>query len=318
MQAPILVTGAAGFAGSHLVDLLLKEGAPVVAWCRPSGRAPHRDATSLEWHAVDVLDRGAVRAEIARTRPATIFHCAGAAHVAASWSDRSGTFARNILGTHYLLEALRREGAAARVFIPSSASVYKSSSAAISEDDEVAPESPYALSKLGQEIFATRSLKEDGIDIVFARAFNHLGPRQEPTYVASSIARQLALIEAGRTKALLEVGNIDAKRDLTDVRDTVRAYRLLVEKGRAGIPYNVCSGSAWSVRELVRQLVEKSGVRVEVRTDPARLRPNDAPLVLGDPRRVKNDVGWTPAIPLSRTLTDLLDYWRDAVHSAGQ
>jgi GDP-4-dehydro-6-deoxy-D-mannose reductase len=317
MQGPILVTGAAGFAGSHLVDLLVNEGTSAVAWARPGGRGPHHESPSLEWRAVDILDRDAVRREIARTRPATVFHCAGAAHVAASWSDRAGTFASNVLATHYLLDAIRREKCSSRVLIPGSAAVYKSSSFPISEGDEIAPASPYALSKLGQEIFAQRTLKDDGIEIVVARAFNHLGPRQEPTYVASSIARQLARIEAGQSKPLLEIGNVDAQRDLTDVRDMVRAYRLLVEKGRPGIPYNVCSGRACSVRELVRLLVEQSGVRVEIRTDPSKYRPNDAPLVLGNPARLRNETGWSPEIALSKTLTDLLNYWRDAVHSAG-
>jgi GDP-4-dehydro-6-deoxy-D-mannose reductase len=316
MQAPILVTGAAGFAGSHLLDLLISEGKPVVAWARPGGRPPHREHALVEWRTVDTLDRDAVRAEIARSGPATVFHCAGAAHVGASWDDRTRTFESNILATHYLVDAVRVKRRSARVLIPSSAAVYKSSTLPIAESHDLAPASPYALSKLGQEIFARSMLRVDGIDIVVARAFNHLGPRQEPAYVASSIARQLARIEAGQSKPLLEVGNIEAQRDLTDVRDTVRAYRLLVEKGRHGIPYNVCSGRACSIRELVRQLVQLSGVRVEIRTDSSRYRPNDSPMVLGNPTRLRNETGWSPEIPLSKTLVDLLNYWRDAVHSA--
>ncbi len=317
MRTPILVTGAAGFAGSHLVDFLARDHTPIVAWYRPDGRAPRSRPPSVEWRAVDILNRDAVEAEIDRAKPQAVYHCSGAAHIGASWNDARGTFERNVLGTHHLVEALERARAGTRLLIPSSASVYKPSPSALGEDAELAPANPYALSKLAQELFARQAEEPNGVDLVVARAFNHIGPGQEPTYVASSIARQIALIESGRAQPVLEVGNIDARRDLTDVRDTVRAYRLLVEHGRPRVPYNVCSGRACSVRELIRALVTMAGIRVEIRVDPARYRPSDPELVLGDPTRIQTELGWKPEISLTRTLSDLLEYWRERVRTGG-
>ena len=147
---------------------------------------------------------------------------------------------------------------------------------------------------------------------VIARAFNHVGPRQDPSFVASSLARQIADIEAGRHPPQLVVGNLDARRDLTDVRDTVRAYAMLAEHGRAGRPYNVCSGRAITIRELLDRLVARARVPIAVRVDPERYRPNDVPLLVGDPTRIRSEVGWEPQIPLEQTLDDLLEYWRSA------
>ena len=147
----------------------------------------------------------------------------------------------------------------------------------------------------------------------YLAAIYHLGPRQDPSYVASSVARQLALIEAGRTPPVIEMGNLETRRDLTDVRDTVRAYRRIAEHGRAGAIYNVCSGEAVAMRELVRKMVTRVGLPVEIRTNPALLRPKDTPLMLGSPRRIRQELGWAPDIPLDRTLDDLLEYWRRQV-----
>jgi GDP-4-dehydro-6-deoxy-D-mannose reductase len=146
--------------------------------------------------------------------------------------------------------------------------------------------------------------------VTIARAFNHFGPRQDPHFVASGFARRIADIEKGRWEPEISVGNLDAQRDLTDVRDTVRAYRLILERGQPARPYNVCSGRAITIRHLLDQLIARARVRVAVRIDPARYRPNDAPLLLGDPSRVREELGWTPEIPIEQTLDDLLDYWR--------
>jgi GDP-4-dehydro-6-deoxy-D-mannose reductase len=308
-MAAVLVTGAAGFAGSHLVDLLAPSDS-VVAWRRP-GRPSRRNGPDVEWQEVDLLDRAAVARAIAECRPAHVYHCAG--HVGQSWTDARETLAANVLGTHHLLDALRGAGIAARVLIPGSSYIYRQSDHALTEDDPIGPASPYGISKLAQEMLGRRAPVEDHQQVFLTRSFNHIGPRQDPSYAAPGFARQIAMIEAGRLPPTIEVGNLDAARDLTDVRDTVRAYRDIVAKGRPGVLYNVCSGKATKIKEVLDRLVAMSRVPVSVRVEPNRYRPNDNPLLLGDGTRLEGDTGWTPSIPLDRTLSDLLDYWRKEI-----
>jgi GDP-4-dehydro-6-deoxy-D-mannose reductase len=307
MPTTTLVTGAAGFAGSHLVDLLAHDGASIVAWHRPGG-APPRDVPGTRGEAVDLHQRDAVDAAIARAQPSAVYHCAGSAHVGRSWDSTEATFATNVRGTHHLLQALERAALPARVLIPSSALVYASAGEALTEDHPLVPDSPYGLSKLAQEMLGGRT--NGPLAVTIARAFNHFGPRQDPYFVASGFARRIADIEHGRWEPQISVGNLDARRDLTDVRDTVRAYRLILERGLPGRPYNVCSGRAITIRDLLDRLIARARVAVEVRVDPARYRPNDTPLLLGDPRRLRDELGWSAAIPIEQTLDDLLEYWR--------
>ena len=266
MPSPILVTGAAGFAGSHLVDLLAASGADVIAWHRPGGSPPREASAGVRWDAVDLLDPDQVQAAMARTRPGAIYHCAGAAHVGRAWDSTAPTFATNVLGTHHVLQAVERAGDGARVMVPSSALVYKSADEPLSEAHPLMPSSPYGLSKLAQEMLASRS---GGARI--ARPFNHVGPRQDPHFVASGFARRIADIEAGRWAPEISVGNLDARRDLTDVRDTVRAYQLILERGEPGRPDNICSGRAISARAARTADCPRGGGE----SDPARYRPND-------------------------------------------
>jgi GDP-4-dehydro-6-deoxy-D-mannose reductase len=307
MSGEVLVTGAAGFAGSHLVDRLVDSGADVVAWHRP-GHAPDRDLRRTRWQAVDLLDGEAVAAAIGRLRPAAVYHCAGAAHVGRSWDSTEPTFAANVRGTHHVLRALERAGVGARVLVPSSALVYAGADEALTEAHPLVPNSPYGLSKLAQEMLAARSNGPLGVTI--ARAFNHLGPRQDPQFAASGFARRIADIERGLWEPEISVGNLEARRDLTDVRDTVRAYTLILERGTPGRPYNVCSGRAITIRHLLDLLLARARVPVSVKVDPARYRPNDTPLLVGDPARLRDELGWTAQIPLEQTLDDLLEYWR--------
>ena len=306
MATPILVTGAAGFAGSHLLDRLTADR-PVVAWHRNG--APPSSGAHVAWQKVDVLDRISVADAIARVRPTTVYHCAGAAHVGRAWDDTTPTFEVNVLGTHHLLEALRRAGANAVVLIPSSAMVYRPSASPLAEDAALVPPNPYGLSKLAQELLASHA-SLDGLDIRIARSFNHVGPRQAPAFAASGFARQIAEIEAARRPPEIVVGNLDAEREATDVRDTVRAYEAIAERGPKRSVYNVCSGTPYRVGDILERLVARSRARVSIRVDPARLRPNDIPRLIGDPSRIERDLHWKPAIPLDQTLDDLLGYWR--------
>ena len=292
----VLVTGAAGFAGGHLVEHLRHSQNHVVAWTRQT---------------VDLLDRDRVRSAIRELRPAQIYHCAGMTHVAGSWRDTAQPLEGNVLSTEHLFDALRREGIRCRVLVPGSATVYAASSEPISEDGPIAPMNPYAISKLAQEQLALRAIEEDGLDLVVTRSFNHTGPRQAPDFVAPSMAKQIALIERGGLEPVIKVGNLDAQRDVTDVRDVVRAYAALMQSGRTGVVYNVASGVARSIRSILDALVSRSKVPVTIEVDQARMRPNDVPVVVGNYSRLKAATGWRPEISFDQTLDDLLNYWRE-------
>jgi GDP-4-dehydro-6-deoxy-D-mannose reductase len=310
----VLVTGAAGFAGSHLLDLLGQDPVRVVALRKPGiGADTQARYPDLQWIEVDLLDREAVRRTIAELAPIAIYHLAGSPHVGQSWKAATETLSINVMGTHHLLEGVRVEGLPSRVVVPSSAYVYRSADRALTEDDPIESTSPYAISKIATELAAAKASARDGIPVVVARSFNHIGPRQHPSFFASGVARQIALIEAGRLDPVIRVGNLDTRRDFTDVRDTVRAYRALAERGTPGRAYNVCSGVARPVRDLLDGLIAQSRVTVSVEVDADRFRPNDTPLLLGDPARIRRDTGWVPTIPLEHTLRDLLDDWRQAV-----
>jgi GDP-4-dehydro-6-deoxy-D-mannose reductase len=306
-----LVTGATGFAGSHLLEHLLEHEPHVTAWGHTGGRAlPETNAGDrVAWAAVDVTDADAVAASLARIRPSAVYHCAGVADVHGAWTDSARALRVNVLGTHTLLTALDRLGLNPPVVITGSALVYRPSSQALSEDSPLGPSSPYGVSKLAQEMLAESSTGH----IVVARPFNHAGPRQSASYVTSSFARQIAEAEAGLREPILRVGNLDARRDITDVRDTVRAYRMLIAHGHPRRPYNVCRGDAFRVGDLLESLLAHATLRVRVEIDPARMRPSDNPVVLGNPARLHQDTGWTPRIPIDQTLSDLLEYWRRLV-----
>jgi GDP-4-dehydro-6-deoxy-D-mannose reductase len=307
-----LITGATGFAGRHLLEHLLADDLPVHAWSNARGRAVDPALASdrrIEWRAVDLLDRASVRSALDGTRPAVIYHCAGFADDHRAWQDPVRALRGNVVATHNLLESARGLALDARVVVPGSALIYRSSSEAIAEDASIAPTSPYGVSKLAQEMIAAAS----PLPVMLARPFNHAGPRQGPWYVTSAFAKQLAEIEAGVSEPILRVGNLDARRDITDVRDTVRAYRALAEHGQPHRPYNVCTGRAYRVRELLDILLSLARINVTIEVDPSRLRPSDNPVVRGNPARIIEETGWRPAIPIEQTLSDLLAFWRTAV-----
>ena len=303
----VLVTGASGFAGSHLIELLAGR-AELVAWTRstPDGAQP----IPAKWQRVDLLDRDQVRQAIRDLRPTVMYHCAARP----TWRNPGATPPRHSRGTSsrrtISWTRLRRVGSRSRVLIPGSATVYSPSTSPIKETSPLAPASPYALSKLAQEQLALRAMREDGLDILATRSFNHTGPRQSPDFFAAGVARQIALIEQGLVDPVIKVGNLDAERDLIDVRDTVRAYELLVEKGEPGTVYNVASGRARPMRVVLQGLVQRSQLPVRIETDAARLRPRDIPVLVGDSTRLRTTTGWSPQISFDRMLDDLLSYWR--------
>jgi GDP-4-dehydro-6-deoxy-D-mannose reductase len=312
-----LVTGATGFAGGHLLDRLVAQGDHVHAWGhrslpRRSSEGAEAGSEAVTWTAVDLLDRPAVRTALEAARPSVLYHFAGFADVQHAWSVPARALRVNVIGTHNLLEAARELGFTTRVLVTGSAQIYRPRLDAITEEDPVGPANPYGVSKLAQEMTAAAS----ALPALLVRPFNHAGPRQSPSYATSAFARQIADIEAGRQDPVLQVGNLEARRDITDVRDTVRAYQALAEQGRPCRPYNVCSGRAYSMRELLDILLSHARVHVRVEVDPARLRPSDNPVILGSHARLTADTGWTPIIPIEQTLADLLEYWRRAAAAA--
>ena len=312
----VLVTGAAGFVGRHLLEALAAKNFRIVAWRRPSSAPSNTDrdtAQSIRWQEIDLLKYEIVRKTILELKPTRIYHCAGAASVHDSWDRTLNSLEGNILATNNLLQAVSSTGIQCRILITGSALVYRPSGQSIDENAPVGPVSPYGLSKLRQEMLAQQYV-EDGLQILLPRSFTHIGPGQSVSYAASSFAQQIARIEKQKAPPIIKVGALDAKRDLTDVRDTVRAYMRLMDHGKSGRSYNVCSGMAYPMRHVLRHLINLAKVPVTVTVDESRLRPSDNPLLLGNRLRIKDEIGWNPQISLETTLQDLLQYWRNVEH----
>ena len=307
MNGPVLVTGAAGFAGSHVIQALGRKD--VTGWTHHAA-PPDEIANLASWDRVDLLNRSEVQKAIARLKPSAVIHCAGAPNVAHSWRDTLTPLSANVLATHHLFDALRRTAVSCRVVIVGSAEVYAPSTAALTEQSPIAPSNPYGISKLAQEQLAFRAAREDGVDVIVTRSFNHTGPRQSAAFAAPNMARQIAMIEAGVAEPVIKTGNLEARRDVTDVRDVARAYIALLERGAPSTAYNVASGTVRAMRSVLDALVARARVKLRIETDAALMRPIDKPMVLGDATRLREATGWRPEVPFEQTLDDLLNYWR--------
>jgi GDP-4-dehydro-6-deoxy-D-mannose reductase len=280
---------------------------------RPGNRAR---ALGIEVLKADLGDASSVRQALEAVRPDRILHLAAQSSPQRSWADPAGTLQTNLLGLLHLLEGARSLSLEPRLLVVGSAEEYglvRPEDNPLREDQPLRPASPYAVSKVAQGFLALQYALSLGMHIVRTRTFHHTGPRRGEQFAESSFARQLAEIEAGRRPPRLEVGNLEAVRDFTDVRDVVRAYWALLDRGEPGEVYNVCSGQGLRLAELLDELRRQSGQDVEVQVDSARLRPVDVPVVVGDPSRLRQATGWEPCTPLSRTLRDLLDHWRERV-----
>jgi GDP-4-dehydro-6-deoxy-D-mannose reductase len=290
----VFVTGGSGFVGQWLQAHLLDNGDEVVA------------------PEVDVTDGDALRDAIARTAPEAIYHLAALTNVGESWGAPQLTFEVNAVGTLNLLEAARLVPAPPTVLLVCSAEVYGRVGAddlPLTEEAPLRPVSPYAASKVAAEYLGLQAFLAHGLPVIRVRAFNHIGPGQAPNFVVSSLARQIAEVELGGGGAV-KVGNLTPRRDFTDVRDVVRAYRLLVEHGTAGEVYNVCSGRAVAIDEIARVLLGLAGGDLRVEVDPERVRAVDIPVLCGDNSRLLAATGWQPAHALEHTLRDVLEGWR--------
>ncbi|MGH7742811.1 MAG: GDP-mannose 4,6-dehydratase, partial [Candidatus Eiseniibacteriota bacterium] len=248
----------------------------------------------------------------AAAKPDSIVHLAGQSSAARSFEDPEGTFALNALGTWNLLGAVRAEAASARTLVIGTSEVYgpQPEGSRVDEQMPFRPISPYGVSKAAADAFARVYAQENGLDVIRTRSFSHTGPGQLPLFVAPSFAQQIANIEAGKAAPVLRVGNLEVTRDLLDVRDVVRAYLALLERGTSGAAYNVCRGTGVKLTRMVELLIERARVRISVEIDPARLRPSDVPYLVGDPAAIERDTGWRAEIALEQTLDDLLAEWR--------
>jgi GDP-4-dehydro-6-deoxy-D-mannose reductase len=316
----VLITGVTGFAGRHLAAHCRAAGDEVHGLVRPgrAGAAP----PGIAAHEADLLRPDAVRAVLARVGPDCVLHLAGAASVGQSFGAPLPTWHANLLGTLGLLEALRLEGSPARCVAVSSGEVYgrvAPEDLPVGPDTPMRPVSPYGASKAAADVAAGQYRAGYGLQVVRVRAFNHIGPGQDPRFVVPSVARQIALAEArGQAAVEVRLGNLAARRDFTDVRDMVRAYRLLAERGDPDRVYLACSGRSLSIQEVVDVLAALARCEVRIVSEPGRLRRGEAPDLYGSPAQLTADTGWRPEIPLAATLADTLDWWRAAVTRAGR
>ena len=301
----VLVTGSKGFVGQWLLQHLEANGDEPVGL----------DAE------VDITDAAAIGKAVGRVAPDAICHLAAQASVSASWADQPGTYSVNTIGSVNVLTAALSCSVRPRVLLVSSSEVYgrvRPSELPIREDHPFAPVSPYAASKAAAEFAGVQAWLGGELEVVRARPFNHTGPGQRPDFVVAALAKQVAeAMESGADA--LYTGNLDPRRDITDVRDVVRAYRLLLDLGEPGEAYNVCSGSAVSIREVAERLLRVAGLDLPVVVDGDRVRPVDIPELRGDPSKLQRATGWRPEIGLDQTLADVVGYWkRPAASAAGR
>jgi len=320
----VLITGITGFVGSHMAEYALAKGAQVFGstrWRSKTENVDHlRDkVTFLE---SDLRDLSSVRSLLEISNPDFVVHLAAQSFVGVSWHAPAETLTTNIISQVHLLEAIRGLKMSPRFLAVGSSEEYglvHPDELPITESNPLRPLSPYAVSKVTQDMMAFQYFKSYGLPIVRTRGFNHEGPRRGDVFVTSNFARQIAEIEAGLRDAVLYVGDLTPRRDYSDVRDIVRGYWLLLEKGEPGEVYNLCSGASWAIQQVLDFLLDQSKVKgITVKTDPARLRPSDVMILEGDPGKVFKATGWKVEIPFERTLTELLDYWRQRTRASSR
>lgn len=305
-----LIIGGAGFVGQHLAQRLHESGyaVGVTKLSHESPALPFADIYDL-----DILDAEAVKSLLAALQPDCVFHLAAQSSAALSWQKPALTVDINVKGAVNVLEGLRALEKKPRILLIGSSEEYGRVTEAecpIGEGQEARPGNIYAATKVCQEMIGLLYAEAYGMDVMATRSFNHVGPGQLPAFVVSDFCRQAALIEAGRQEAVIRVGNLAARRDFTDVRDVVRAYVLLMEKGQRGEIYNVGTGRALSVQELLDEILRASTAEIRVERDERRFRPLDAPLNVADVTKLRAATGWTPQLDIRETLRDTLDYWR--------
>ncbi len=305
--------------GSHLADFLLdKKDAEIYGIERGESQTENikHIKDRLKIVDCDIKDAVLVKRLVFEVKPDYIFHLAAQSFVPTSWDSPADTISTNILGELNIFEAVREAKINSRIQIPGSSEEYgavKPEDIPIKEDVPLRPINPYGVSKVGQDLLGYQYFMNYGMYIVRTRGFNHSGPRRVEFFAESNFAKQIALIEKGLIKPVVHVGNLEARRDYTDVRDMVKGYYLALEKGEAGEVYNICSGKVYSIREILDVLINLSEAKVEIFYDPELMRPSDVPMLQGDNSKFREKTGWQPEIPIEKTLEDLLNYWRDKI-----
>ena len=318
-----LITGVTGFAGSHLAEYLLAHTDLEVWGTDISSNDKNIAQIREDVHLIvgDMSDPTTASEILSEAEPDYIFHLAAQAFVPLSWSDPWQTMANNIPSQLNIPQTLVDSGSRPRVLVVGSADEYgviRPGELPVSEAAPLRPYSPYAVSKIAQDMLGYQFFASHGLPVVRVRPFNHIGARQSPAFVTSDFAKQIAEIEQGQRRPLLEVGNLEAERDFTDVRDMVRAYQLALEQGQEGEVYNLGAERAYSIQEVLDMLLGMSEARIEVVQDPTRLRPSDVPVVVSDCRKFRERTGWSPTLSLRESLRSVMDYWRERVADEGR
>jgi GDP-4-dehydro-6-deoxy-D-mannose reductase len=315
-----LITGITGFAGSHLADYLLtRAGVEVYGIMRWRSRTENIEHLKgkVKLAECDLRDPSSIREVLRNVRPDRIYHLAAQSYVAMSWVAPTETLTTNLIGEANIFEALRQEAMTdARVQLACSSEEYGlvlPGETPIKETNPLRPLSPYGVSKVAQDYLGYQYFKSYNLFIVRTRGFNHTGPRRGEVFVTSNFAKQIAEIEQQKREPIIYVGNLEAVRDWTDVRDTVRAYYLSLEEGEPGEVYNICTGRGYKVREMLDILLSFSKVKITTQQDERRMRPSDVGLLVGDRSKFEQRTGWQPTIPFEQTMEDLLNYWRARV-----
>jgi GDP-4-dehydro-6-deoxy-D-mannose reductase len=315
----LLITGITGFVGSHMAEYALSQGAEVFGSARWRSRTENIEHLRGKIHLVecDLRDPASVRRLLTTASPTHLIHLAAQSFVGSSWHTPGETLSTNTVCQVNLLEGIRELKVVPRFLVIGTSEEYglvHADEVPIKETNPLRPLSPYAVSKVTQDLMGYQYFKSYGFPIMRSRAFNHEGPRRGEVFVTSNFAKQIVEIEAGLREPVIFVGDLTPKRDYSDVRDIVRGYWMLLERGEPGEVYNLCSGRSWVIQQILDFYLEqctKKGVAVE--RDPARLRPSDVMVLEGDPDKIRKAVGWEVEIPFAQTLTDLLTYWRQRV-----
>ena len=309
-----LIIGAAGFVGSYLAKELMEHHGMEVHATKLSGSELEIEGAYV--HDLDILDREEIVALLYEVRPDYIFHLAAQSSVSVAWKNPGLTIDVNIKGSVNLMDAVRELFYKPRVLLIGSGEEYghiREGETPIKEENHLRPGNIYAATKVCQNMIANVYAQAYDMNLMMVRAFNHIGPSQSPIFVVSDFCKQVAEIEAGHKEPVMYVGNLEAKRDFTDVRDVVRAYALLIQKGEAGETYNVGSGHAHAIREILDLIISLSTADIKVETDPNKIRPVDVPIIEADITKLNEVTGWLPEIPLEQTIMETLEYWRARV-----
>lgn len=316
----VLITGVTGFAGSHLADFILKNHKDVEVFGLIRWRSRMENILHLQNKVRliegDLKDFVSLKKCLENVRPNRIFHLAAQSFVPFSWKCPAETFNINSIGQINLFEAVLLLEIDTRIQIAGSSEEYgfvRPDEVPMKETNPLRPLSPYAVSKVAQDLLGFQYFKSYGLKTVRTRGFNHTGPRRGDVFICSNFAKQIASIEKGKQDPVIYVGNLDAKRDFTDVRDTVRAYWLSLEKCEFGEVYNIGSGTAYTIREVLDKLLSLTSVQVKIKVDSSRLRPSDVQILLSDSSKFRKATGWKPEIPFEQSLKDLLEYWRQRI-----